>query len=399
VKDEHGVALAMTLIVTAILTTLMVAFIVLATSEPQIANNQLAGTQARALAESGVERALWALSAGGKPSPPSGALVLDAGYNLPSPVPPPYDGSTFVAVSPLGGFTVTVTNGTQSNQKVVTSVGFVPDATRPIAVRKITTIVTRLKWINPLCGLCAGGESPPGTTTQVQVGGTATINAQTSAHGSAPAGAYCSGVVPTAAVLSTGTVVTNGSPNLYAPPGGAATQSNGSFPNTMILSDSDIATLKAMAKNMGPGHYFSGSQTWTSPPANGLIFVDTPSGNPLTNSSPSSDLINVDISGNWSSGWSGWLIIAGSAYIHGNVSMNGLIYVQNDVTLHGTGNGAIQGAVISANRVDTASTNIDAFETGNAPISYNCPNVRSGNGQLSQNWFVMPGTYQEISGR
>lgn len=400
VKDEHGIALVMTLIVTAILTTLMVAFIVLATSEPQIANNQMASTQARALAESGVERALWALSAGGNPSPPSGALVLDASYNLPSPVPAPYDGSTFVSVSSIGGFTVTVANGTQPNQKVVTAVGFVPDATRPTAVKKITTIVTRLKWITPLCGLCAGGESPPGTTTQVQVGGTATINAQTSANGTAPAGAYCSGVTPTAAVISTGTVTTNGSPNLYAPPGGAATQSIASFPSTMILSDSDIATLKAMAKNMGPGHYFSGAQTWTSPPANGLIFVDTPSGNPLTNSSPSSDLINVDISGNWSSpGWSGWLIIAGSAYIHGNIRMSGLIYAQNDVTLHGTGNGAILGAIISMNRVDTSSTNVDALEIGNAPISYNCPNVRSGNGQLAQNWFVMPGTYQEISGR
>ena len=38
------------------------------------------------------------------------------------------------------------------------------------------------------------------------------------------------------------------------------------------------------------------------------------------------------------------------------------------------------------------------FDTGNAPISYNCPNVRNGGGTLSQNWFEMPGTYMEVSG-
>jgi Tfp pilus assembly protein PilX len=406
--DERGVALAMTLIVMVLLTTLIVAFVVLATSEPQIANNQATSAQARALAESGVERALWALSAGGAPSPPSGALVLDASYNLPSPMPAPYDGSTFVSVSARGGFTVTVANGTQPNQKVVTAVGFVPNATNPTAVKKITTTVTRISWINPICGLCAGGGNPPGTTTVVQVGGSATVNATTSAQGGTPAGAYCPGVTPTAAVATTGTVSTNGNPSLYAPDpnnpgqtltGTQATQNNASFPSTMLLSDADIATLKAMAKNMGPGHYFSGAQTWTSPPTNGLIFVDTPSGNPLTTSSPSSDLISVDISGNWSSGWSGWLIIAGSAYIHGNITMSGLIYAQNDVTIHGSGNGSISGAVITTNRIDTSSTNVDSTDVGNAPIIYNCPATRTGGGQLSQNWFIMPGTYQEISGR
>lgn len=398
--DERGVALVMALIVMALLTTLIVAFAVLGTSEPQIANNQLTSAQARALAESGVERALWALSAGSNPSPPSGALVLDASYNLPSPVPAPYDGSAFASVNAIGGFTVTVADGTRPNQKVVTAVGFVPNAINPTAVKKITTIVTRFNWIDPICGLCAGGGNPPGTTTVVQVGGSATVNATTSAQGGTAAGAYCPGVTPTAAVASTGTVTTNGNPGLYASPPATPTQNNASFPSTMVLSDSDIATLKAMAKNAGSGHYFSGAQAWTSPPANGLIFVDTPSGNPLTTSSPSSDLISVDISGNWSApGWSGWLIIAGSAYIHGNITMSGLIYALNDVTIHGSGSGSISGAVITMNRVDTSSTNVDSVDAGNAPIIYNCPATRTGGGQVSQNWFIMPGTYQEISGR
>ena len=404
VKDERGIAFPMSMLVMAILTALMMAFGVLATSEPLIAGNQMASAQARALAESGVERALWAMTTGESNPGANGVLVLDASYNLPSPVPAPYDGSTFVSVndpvlgSPIGSFKVTVADGSVMNEKVVTAIGYVPDATNPIAIKKITAVVTRIKWINPICALCAGGENPPGTTTAVQVGGSATVNATTSAQGTAPAGAYCSGVTPVAAVASSGTVSTNGNPDLYAPPGGTATRNNTIFPPGMILSDSDVTTLKSLAKASGSGHYLQGSLHWTSPPANGLIFVDTPSGNPLTTTSPSSDLITVEISGNWSSTWSGWLVVAGSVYIHGNIAMNGLIYAQNDVTLHGTGNGAIQGAVVSTNRVDSVATTVDSDDIGNAPISYNCPNVRNGGGKLSQNWFVKPGSYREISG-
>src|SRR5207245_7028043 len=75
VRDEQGIAFPMALIVMAILGALMAAFAVLATSEPQIASNQMHSVQARALAESGVARALWALTQGEASTPPSGALV------------------------------------------------------------------------------------------------------------------------------------------------------------------------------------------------------------------------------------------------------------------------------------------------------------------------------------
>jgi len=410
-KDERGIAFPMAMIVMVILTSLMIAFAVLTTSESQIASSQVASAQARALAESGVERALWAMTTGETNPAASGVLLLDASYNLvPSSVSPLYNGSTPVSVndpvlgSPIGSFKVTVADGAVINEKLVTAIGYVPDAVNPIGTKKITVVVTRLKWIDPICALCAGGENPPLTTTKVQVGGSATVNGSASAHGSAPAGAYCSGVTPVAAVASNGTVKTNGNPDLYAPPGGSEYQEGTTFPSGMILSDSDMVTLKALAKASGPGHYVQGSQHWTSPGPypdglpNGLIFVDTPSGNPLSNTSPSSDMITAEISGNWSSGWSGWLVVAGSVYIHGNISMSGLIYAQNDLKLHGTGNGAIQGAVVSTNRVDSVSTTVDSDDIGNAPISYNCPTVRNGGGNLSQNWFVKPGSYREISG-
>src|SRR5438093_13717511 len=56
-KDERGIALPMAMIVMAILTSLMIAFAILATSESQIAGKQMARAQVRALAESRVERA------------------------------------------------------------------------------------------------------------------------------------------------------------------------------------------------------------------------------------------------------------------------------------------------------------------------------------------------------
>src|SRR5436309_3496036 len=89
---------------------------------------------------------------------------------------------------------------------------------------------------------------------------------------------------------------------------------------------------------------------------------------------------------------------AGTIDISGNITMNGLIYAQNDVSLRGAGAGSITGAVISTNRVDAASTNVDTDDIGNAPITYNCPSVRSGGGTIPQNWFVKPGTYKEVSG-
>src|SRR3989442_14138210 len=78
-RDEVGVAMPLTLIALVILSGLMIAFAVLAQSEPVIAANQYRGAVARALAESAVERAVWALTAGsgvsGGIGPPSNGVV------------------------------------------------------------------------------------------------------------------------------------------------------------------------------------------------------------------------------------------------------------------------------------------------------------------------------------
>src|SRR5207244_3056363 len=222
------------------------AFLAFSSSEPAIAMNHMNNAQARAIAESGIERALWALSKG-ESTPGAVNSIADP---LPAPVPAPYDGSQYVAMG-VGGFIVTV---------------------------------------------AAGGAQ------------------------------YCAGVTPTSAAYSQGTVGTNGHPTLTGPTGAsdgiAQNQPNSNFAN-FLFSDSDMALLKSLAK--ANNTYYQGNQTWTSPPPGGIIFVDTPSGNTLTNSSPSSDLITVDVHGNWGSGWNGWLVVAGSIHVSGNITMNGLL--------------------------------------------------------------------------
>src|SRR3989449_3412296 len=132
---------------------------------------------------------------------------------------------------------------------------------------------------------------------------------RSSAQGKTPAGHFCSGVTPTSPVASTGTAHVNGSPGLYTPPGYSASPSpcpsgancGVTFPSGMLLSDTDMATLKAMA--MAKGTYYKGLPPWNGgvPPTNGLIFIDTPSGQPLTQALVTSDptqAVTLDIHSN-----------------------------------------------------------------------------------------------------
>lgn len=397
--NQRGIALPTALIALSIVLALVVAFSVLASTEPTIAANQAMSARARSLAESGLERAMWALShstdANGIADPmPS------------SPAPAPYDGATasFRAVEVVnnvtqGGFVVAVANAAsgKANERDVTATGYVPDATNPKAIKRITTTVTKIKLLDPPCALCLGGESPGNGVSTLQVGGNASINGSNAA-GSPPA-TYCAGQTPTSTILTTGVVSTNGSPDITAPPAGSSITQNEpkSTFDAFTLTDADFAVLRDMAK--ANGTYYTGAQTFSEPPPNGIVVVDTPSGNPLSSSSPSSDLFTVTIHGNWSTGFRGWIVVAGSLYISGQIDITGLVYAQNDISYHGQGESRIRGAIIASNRVDTVSSQVDSEDIGNGRLTYDCQAVRDGGGSISQNWFVKPGTYKEVAGQ
>ena len=396
--NERGIAMPAALLALVVLSSLTIAFALLAASEPDIANNHMLSARARTFAEAGVERAIWALN---------NTALSGLSDPLPTTMPAPYDGSQYLWVEQVNGVTqgeVAVTVAAVAgdpSSATVTAVGYAPNHTTPRAIKKILVTVSRFRFAGPSgtppCALCLGGEAPAGMTAQLQVGGNATVNGS-NASGTPPA-TYCAGQTPTSAIMTTGTVSTNGHPSIIAPPGGQST-SQGVAATTFspfTLTTADMQLLKAYAKVNGT--YYQGSQTFTSPPPNGLLFFDTPSGNPLGPNSPSSDLITIDINGNWSAGWNGWMIIAGSADISGDITINGLIYAQNDIQVHGNGNGSISGAIIAQDRIDTVSSTIDSENIGNGKVTYNCPAARDGGGTISNDWFVSPGSYKEVSGR
>ena len=120
--DQRGAALPLAVVTLVLLSSLILGLSVMSATEPTIAANQLRTAQARALAEAGIEQALWALA---NPEAPNG--LPDP---LPATVPPPFDGSRLIVVSaagaPLGGFRLAVVAGAAQNERDVVSVGWVP---------------------------------------------------------------------------------------------------------------------------------------------------------------------------------------------------------------------------------------------------------------------------------
>jgi Tfp pilus assembly protein PilX len=402
--NQRGVALPVAMLIMALLTTLMLAFITLATSEPQIANNHLASAQARAMAEAGVERAIWALTKGQSNPGTTGSLADP----LPATVPAPYNGAQYVSVGSTGGFTVTVTNGPGANERTVVAKGFTPNNTSPVAVRRIQVTITQLRFAGsagmPLCALCGGGETPAGGAENLTLNNTM-INADNHADGNLPAAAYCAGVTPQAAHMSTATTTATGNAQISDPPGQPG--SRGNVPKSVFtpftLTDTDIAAIKALA--IANGTYFSGTKTFdgvtgcvtcTNPMPNGIVFVDTVSGNPYSSTTPDTDAAAVTVALPNTATWSGWLIVAGSINIpSGTPTLNGIFYALNDITINTLA--TINGAVVSANRRDVSTTNVDSQEN-KAKIRYDCPAIQNGGGAVPRNWWIKPGTFQEIAG-
>jgi hypothetical protein len=385
--DERGVALPMAMFATAILVTLVVAFSILSTSEPLIASNQQTVAQARAIAESGIERATWALN--------NKDHVDGLSEPLPTPVPAPYNGSAPLNVAlstgTIGAFRVTVTNGAASNERNIVAVGSVPSEASPRARQRIQVTVIKFQIPDPPAALSVRGE--------LQVGGNTLIDSRSDGSCGNKPGTFTTGT----------TTVLDASADIFGRDGNndenqdtdmVQGQPTSTFDN-YLLSDSDMAALKAYAKSQGT--YYQGTVAFdaSNRMPNGVIFIDTTSGNPITASSDPSDMANLTIHGNAPASadgiFHGWLIVNGSLQISGNFQMWGYGYVMNDLTYTGTGTGQIVGAMLSRNIKDTSSTTIDTNTGGNASILYDCAKARDGGGFVPRTYSVKAGTYKEIS--
>ena len=408
--NERGVALPMALITLVLLTTLMLAFAVLSQTEPVIAANQLRTSQARSLAESGFEYAVWALVNGNTPigvAPPAGTLANP----LPSsPAPAPFDGNTFTALGITGGFIVTVANdpGGDPNQRQITSIGWTPTnspidgrtkAHRQIRANVIT--IPNLAGKAP-CALCVKGE--------LSVGGHATINGTNTdptCGGNDKYGTY-----------TLGATSQSGSSSVTGGAGGIAQNQPASNFNGFTFSNATLDQLKMLAQKngtyFGPGFSgntdnngkavagtYTGSLTFnaSNKVANGVVFIDTLDGVNLDPSgTDTSTLATLDIHGNpfIAGNFSGYLIINGSLSISGNMAINGLVYAVNDFSYNGTGTGGIQGLAVSQNIRDTSATSIDSDAGGNSRVTFNCANTAAPN-IIGHGFALVPGSYRELT--
>lgn len=384
--NERGIALPTAMIVLVILTALTLAFSTLATTEPLISRNHTMSAQARAFAESGIERAIWVMSSA-TPNFASGVGgVADA----------PYDGSQVQTVSTNGGFTVRIVNGSDpSRTKLVTAVGWAPDSAGQLrGARKIEATLSRL---------ALGTITPPAAlavTGSLQIGGNAAITSRTG-----DAGVTNCATAPTGGTISTGVTAQTGSSSVRGPDDDIANepedmpslQGSSSIPS---LSAEDLEALKSYAKSQGT--YYQGATSFNSghplPPDGGVIFVDTTTGNDLTMGPPATpvgELGNVSINANQS--WNGWIIAMGDVSISGTMSITGGVYARNDFVF--TGNGEIRGAVFTENKLGTVASAVDSSQTGSSRIIYDCPAFQSGGGRVSQQWTLKKGTFRETEGK
>ena len=404
IRCQRGVVLPMAFLTMLILSALIIAFSMMAASEPILANNQLQVAQARAVAESGVEKAISALNNNGNPN------GIPSGIPLPFvTASAPYDGAAAVAVMvngvQMGVFTVSVTGasssdpGAPSSEQNIVATGWTPTntGTGPKAKQKIQVTV-----FNPLFNL----NPPPSALTvrgEINASGNALIDSRSDTSCGNKAGS-----------MSKGTTTTGGSAEIYGADGNNVKNQSGDMIQNVpdatfdqyTYSNKELDAYKALAKKNGT--YYQGTVAFNASNKlkNGIIFIDTVSGNNIdangSNTTATSDFASVDIDGNSpldASGiFSGMLIVAGSLTIHGSFQMHGLVYVQNDFTYLGTGTGQITGAVISQNIRDTSATSIDTNAIGNSTIIWNCDYAKRGGGYLPPTFTIEPGTYKEVSG-
>jgi len=426
-KNERGLALPMAVLLLLVLTSLMLAFVSLAQTEPMIAKNHLLATQARAQAEAGFERAVWALSQGAIAKAVPAAIpqyAIDPAL-LPidgSVAPAPYNGSVYVISGTTGGFEVTVTRkpGMGTNQREVEAIGYAPGNTAPThSRRRIVATVEKLPDVafDTPCALCVKGD--------VGVGGNSTIDAtlDTSCGNKL-------GVVSVGATTRSGSADIKGAVDGNNTPNQSTDYQQNAPPSTfdsITLSTKNFKTLRDLAKlngtYFGPG---SPDGTVASSPAytgslhfsashqlkNGIVFIDTVSGNDIptdiSQQNPA-DFASVSIDGNPFIGdasspnqFKGWIVVNGALAISGNMKINGLVYVVNDLTYNGTGTGEINGLAVSQNIRDTTETAIstlvdpDSTTTGNSRVKFNCSYARSWQ-FIPQNFRLLAGTYREVS--
>jgi hypothetical protein len=231
------------------------------------------------------------------------------------------------------------------------------------------------------CALCARGN--------IDITDQATVDARADRRCGGKGGAWSSGEVAVASSARIWGADGNDTPNeagdyVQAQPADAAL--------AWTFTDADLRALKRLARSRGS--YYRGSIVFDSlhPAPDGLVFVDTLSGAPVTDATPPAELARAEIRGG---AFRGWLVIAGSLEISGDARVRGLAYAQDGFAYRGTAPGGIEGQVVAAG-VRGGSASLSRTGGGSA-LTFDCAAASSGDGAVQKLWVLKPGSYRELS--
>lgn len=380
-KDERGAALPLAIVTLILFAALLLSLSVMSATEPLIASNQLHTAQADALAEAGIERALWAVQ---RPDAPDGLP-----HPLPAVVPAPYDGSRLITLAAdgtsAGGFRLTVRPGLIPNERYVLAVGWVPtdDAgdLRPKAHRPITATLwrPRVPAESAPCALCVTGD--------LALDDAVTVDARADLRCGGKLGAWASGgisVAPAARILgSDGNDLPNESGDYrQGQPAAAA------LPWT--FAEADLLALKRLARARGT--YYQGAVVFDSsrPAPEGLVFVDTKTGATATDATPADELARAELRGGT---FRGWLVVAGTLEVSGDARLRGLAYAQDGFAYRGAAPGGLEGQIVAAG-LRGGKTTLSRTGEGSA-LTFDCSAATDGDGTVPAGWRVKAGSYRE----
>ena len=384
-RDQRGAVLPLAMLSLLVLSAVLLSLSLLTGQEPLIASNHVMIVQAQALAEAGVERALWALSTPESPD----------GIPWSARAAAPYDGSGFIAVATefgvvLGGFRLTV-GGEGDRQRELTAVGLVPGDVGPLgrARQDISATLIRLRFPAPPAGLAVRGD--------LTIGEGVTVDARADGGCGNRAGTWSAGVTTVGAGAQIQGL--NGDTAIPNEPTDIRQQQPAGAFDDLAFSPAELQALKAVARVRGT--YYQGAVTFDASRRipDGVIFVDTISGRPITDATLDADLAAVSIgdgAGGPGGSFRGWIIVNGSLSVAGGVTLQGLTYVAD--RLRQTGEARLVGAAMAGHVRSTAPSLVDARPPGNAALVWSCEAGRTGGGRIPQRWMVKPGSYREAAG-
>ena len=232
------------------------------------------------------------------------------------------------------------------------------------------------------CALCAVGD------LQVAAGAAADARGDTTCG--AKLGAWTSGTV----VMGPGAEIWGADGNALSNQAGDIAQGQPSEgAEAWAFTNGELAALRRLAQSRGT--YYRGSVAFdgASMPRDGLVFVDTVSGAPISAATPETDLAHV-VMGGGAGVFRGWMIVSGTLEISGDARLRGLAYALDGFAYRGEAPGGVEGQVV-ARGLRGGATLIE--RTGNGPaIRFDCAAARSGDGLISFGWMLKPGSYREL---